>query len=63
VKYEDIKDLTVEELRKRQKQMGEELFELRMKHSLGQAASPIDIRKKRRDMARLQTALNSKLKH
>lgn len=61
MKFTDIKDLTVDELRKRHKQLGEELFELRMKASLGQVGSPMDIRKKRRDAARVQTALNQKL--
>ena len=61
MKFEEIKDLRFEELRKRHKQMREELFEMRMKHSLGQLGSPVDIRKKRRDMARIQTALNMKL--
>ena len=61
MKYEEIKDLTVEELRKRQKQLREELFEIKMKHSLGQIANPLTIRFKRKDIARVLTALNSKL--
>jgi large subunit ribosomal protein L29 len=61
VKFSEIKDLTVEELRKRLKTMREELFESRMKLSLGQLASPIIVRQKRKDLARVQTALNSKL--
>lgn len=61
MKFEDIRDLTVEELRKRHVQMREELFEMKMKHSLGQIASPISIREKRRDIARVLTALNMKL--
>lgn len=61
MKYSEIKDLTVEELRKRMKSMREELFESKMKQSLGQLADPVAIRVKRRDIARVQTALNSKL--
>jgi len=38
-----------------------ELFELKMKHALGQVASPVDIRKMRKDIARINTALNQKL--
>lgn len=61
MKFSDIKDLTSSELHKRVVQVREELFEARMKHSLGQLGSPLDIRKKRRDMARLKTALEMKL--
>lgn len=63
MKFEDIKDLTVEELRKRRKQLHEELFEMRMKHSLGQLGNALDIRHKRKSIARVQTALNQKLQH
>lgn len=62
MKFQDIKDLTVEELRKKMVGTREELFEITMKHSLGQVASPIEIRHKRRDLARMYTALNVKLK-
>ena len=61
MKFSDIRDLTVEELRKRQKSMNEELFELKMKHSLGQVANPLQIRYTRKDIARVKTALNAKL--
>lgn len=61
MKYEEIKDLTSAELRKRIVSIREELFEARMKHSLGQLSNPLDIRFKRKDMARLNTALQTKL--
>jgi large subunit ribosomal protein L29 len=61
MKFDEMKDLTVEELRKRHKQMREEIFEMKMKHSLGQVGNPIGIRHMRRDMARVLTALNMKL--
>jgi large subunit ribosomal protein L29 len=61
MKFTEIKDLTVEELRKRSQQLREDMFQVKMKHSLGQVASPIDIRKARRDLARVLTALNAKL--
>ena len=61
MKFGEIKDLTSGELRKRAVQLREELFEARMKHSLGQLGSPVEIRGKRRDLARLMTALEMKL--
>jgi large subunit ribosomal protein L29 len=61
MKFAEIKDLTSTELRKRVVQLREELFEARMKHTLGQLGNPIEIRYKRKDLARLKTALQSKL--
>lgn len=61
MKFADIKELTSTELRKRVIQLRDELFQARMKHSLGQLGSPLEIRKKRRDLARLKTALEMKL--
>lgn len=61
MKFADIRDLTVEELRKREKTMRDEMFELRMKHSLGQVGNPMQIRVLGRDIARVKTALTAKL--
>jgi len=61
MKFDEIKELTSTELRKRVKQTQAELFESRMKHSLGQLGNPVEIRSKRKDMARLMTALQMKL--
>ncbi len=61
MKFEEIKELTSSELRKRVVVLREELFEARMKHTLGQLGSPIEIRHKRKDLARLKTALEMKL--
>jgi len=61
MKFADVKELTSSELRKRVQQVHGELFEARMKHSLGQLSNPIEIREKRKDRARLMTALQMKL--
>lgn len=61
VEFGEIKDLTVEELRKRLGNNRTELFEMEMKHALGQIGSPVTIRAKRRDIARIKTALGQKL--
>ena len=61
MKFTEVKELTSTELRKRVVQLREELFEARMKHTLGQLGNPIDIRDKRKDLARLMTALHMKL--
>ena len=59
--FSDIKDLTVEELNKRYKTTRYELFEMKMKHSMEHLANPMEIRKTRRNIARIKTALNQKL--
>ena len=61
MKYEEIKNLTVEELRKKVSEMKEELFQLKMKNELGQLGNPLEIRGLRKDLARVQTAMTQKL--
>jgi large subunit ribosomal protein L29 len=61
MKFSEIQELTSAELRKRVLQLRADLFEARMKHTLGQLGSPLEIRFKRKDMARLMTALKMKL--
>ena len=61
MKYNDVKDLTVDELRKKERELRTELFNGKMKNSLGQLASPISIRAARRNIARLKTAQSQKL--
>lgn len=61
MKFTEVSDLTSSELRKRVTQVRAEIFESRMKHSLGQLGNPVEIRAKRRDLARLMTALHMKL--
>lgn len=61
MKFKEIQDLTVEELRKRETSTKTELFDMKMKHTLGQLGNPLQIRKARRDVARVKTALTSKL--
>ena len=62
MKFEDVKGLTVTELRKKESEVRKELFEAGMKNALGQLGSPMQIRGLRRGVARLKTALNQKLK-
>lgn len=61
MKFADVRDLTVEELRKREKAIRVELFELKMKHSVGQVGNPLQIRLLRRDVSRVKTAISAKL--
>lgn len=60
MKFTEVKDLSGKELVKRERQIREEFFHLRMKHSLGQLSNPIEIRNKRKDLAKVLTAKNLK---
>ena len=59
--YAEVSGLTIEELRKKTIELRTELFEARMKNQMGQLNNPVLVRRVRRDIARLQTALSQKL--
>ena len=61
MKFKEIKDMTVEELKKKEREFRDELFQSKMKNSLGQLGSPIEIRDARRNVAKVKTALKQKL--
>lgn len=61
MKYSEIKDMTVEELRRKRATMKSDLFEVKMKHALGQVNNPLQIRSLRKDIARVNTAISQKL--
>ncbi len=55
--FKDIENKNVAELVKQKAELVAKLFDMNMKNSLGQLASPHQIRTTRRDIARLNTAL------
>ncbi|MCB0377288.1 MAG: 50S ribosomal protein L29 [Bdellovibrionales bacterium] len=62
MKYEDLKNLSTVEINKKIREIKTKMFEAKMKNAMGQMTDPIMIRKLRRDVARLKTAMtvNSK---
>ncbi len=54
---EECRQLSVEELEARLEELGEETFNLRFQHALGQLSSPIRLRDVRRDTGRVRTIL------
>ena len=60
--FEDVKDLTDVELRKKVRETKEKMFEAKMKNAMGQMTNPISIRGMRRDIAKLKTAMTSNAK-
>lgn len=62
MKFSEIKNLSWEALKKKEKELNEEAFELKMKHALGKVGNPLRVRFLRKDKARLKTVLNSRLR-
>ena len=60
MKFTEIKDMSVTELIKKRALLSEQLFEARMKNSIGQMANPLQIRQLRRDIARINTVIVGK---
>lgn len=61
MKFSEIKDLSVVELKKKRANLSEELFQARIKNTIGQLSSPIVIRNLRRDIAKINTAIVKKV--
>ncbi len=60
MKPADVKEKTIGELTKLAVQLESEVFQLRFKHGTGQLKQTADIKKKRRDLARVKTTLRQK---
>ena len=60
MKVEELRELTVEDLRVRVKDLDDELFRMRLKKSMGQLEAPARLRGLRRDLARIKTLINEK---
>ncbi|OGB91821.1 MAG: 50S ribosomal protein L29 [candidate division NC10 bacterium RIFCSPLOWO2_12_FULL_66_18] len=56
MKFDELKDLTAEELRQKATELQEDLFKLRLRQSTTQLENPMRIRQLRRDIARIRTA-------
>lgn len=61
MKYTEIKDLSAAELTKKKMALTGEYFEAKMKNNLGQLGNPLEIRKLRKDLARVNTAMVQKI--
>ncbi|MGZ3774139.1 MAG: 50S ribosomal protein L29 [Pseudobdellovibrionaceae bacterium] len=61
MKFVEIKDLSVTELKKKRASLSEELFQARIKNSIGQLSNPIEIRDLRRNIAKINTAIVKKV--
>lgn len=55
--FKDVENKSATELLKQKTELTNKLFDMNMKNSLGQLASPLQIRSTRRDIARINTAI------
>jgi large subunit ribosomal protein L29 len=62
VKAAEIRELTVDDLHAREKELDDQLFRLRIQKSMGQLEAPARVATMRRDLARIKTILREKEK-
>ena len=60
MKAMEVRELTVDELRARVKDLDDQIFRLRIQKSMGQLEAPGKVRDVRRDLARIKTILREK---
>ncbi len=56
-----LRDLSVEELRTKERDLDDQLFRLRIQKSMGQLEAPLKVREVRRQLARVKTLLGRKV--
>lgn len=59
-KTAELRDLSVEELRAKAKELDDQGFRLRLQKAMGQLESPIRLRTARREVARIKTIIRQK---
>jgi large subunit ribosomal protein L29 len=55
-----FRELSIDELRSKERELDDQLFRLRIQKSMGQLDVPLKVRSVRRDLARVKTLLNEK---
>jgi len=60
MKIKEIKELSVEELQARKRELNNESFHLRLQRQTGQLEKPSQIRSIRREIARVETILTQR---
>jgi large subunit ribosomal protein L29 len=62
MKASEIREMSVDDLRVRERDLDDQLFRLRIQKSMGQLEAPAKVRGVRRDLARIKTILREKSK-
>ena len=60
MKAEKLRELSADELGAKERELGEQLFRMRMQKSIGQIDNPARLGEMRRDIARVKTVLKQK---
>jgi len=60
VKLRELKDLSLDELRTRERELIDEVFHLRLKRATAQLPNPMKMRETRRALARVKTLLGER---
>ena len=60
MKVSEIRELTLEELRQREQDIAEELFNLKFQRATAQLENKMKVRQVRRDLARVKTIIQEK---
>jgi large subunit ribosomal protein L29 len=59
-KTAELRDLSLEDLRTKAKELDDQAFRLRLQKAMGQLDSPIKVRTTRRELARVKTIIRQK---
>ena len=60
MKPAEVRELSTDELRGREKELDDQLFRLRIQKSMGQLEAPAKVRDVRKELARIKTILREK---
>jgi large subunit ribosomal protein L29 len=60
MKIKEMRDLSIDELRVKERDLVDELFKLKIRHTTGQLDSPAALKNVRRDIARIKTVMGRK---
>ena len=60
MKAAEIRELSVDELHSREKDLDDQIFRLRIQKSMGQLEAPARVRELRKDLAKIKTILREK---
>jgi len=60
MKARELRELSEDELKTKEKELVDQLFKLRFQHELGQLENATKLRNVRRDIARIKTVLKEK---
>ena len=60
MKIRELRDLSLDELRTRERELTDEIFHLRLRRATAQLTNPMKLRESRRTLARVKTLLRER---